>query len=62
MSNGYQFQECCGGDDGGDGHGAADDDGDLVDGDDVCKFYLHLNVCARVCNPVMWRASLKILI
>ena len=35
MSNGYQFQECCGGDDGGDGHGAADDDGDLVDGDDV---------------------------
>ena len=35
MSNGYQFQECCGGDDGGDGHGAADDDGDLVVGDDV---------------------------
>ena len=34
MSNGNQFQECCGVDDG-DGHGAADDDGDLVDGDDV---------------------------
>ena len=36
MSNGNQFQECCGVDDGGDGHGAvADDDGDLVDGDVV---------------------------
>ena len=36
MSNGYQFQECCGGDDGGDSHDAADDDdGDLVDGDVV---------------------------
>ena len=35
MSNGYQFYECHGRDIGGDGHGGADDDGGLVDGDVV---------------------------